>query len=313
MRQRGAMRVACRAPVAVARRLGRKGAPALPFATALALLVAACQLGRSPCFISSRASRSLAQQATDASLSEPPRVADSVSLPVRSLPRCLLRGVLLPPLIMPGVWSGGSKPAYAEESTAQKIIAESRRKAKEDASKRSIFNPNSYKTPTGNYKATDLQSFLPTLYLTRRSFEGVLAQLDDPKANVSDPEMYELLREQNRVEPTRLIRKDAFRTKLWLREKTGIYNAADTEYERMKRALDEQDTQLLLLTRTDGRIEPAAVRVTRRCVEDVIDTLDQLTELVPEDDRLAAKAVADTKEVKMLTWDLVKNKTRRGV
>jgi len=187
-------------------------------------------------------------------------------------------------------------PAVAEDSMSI-IISESRRKAKEDAKKPSIFNPNSYKTPTGNYDATNLQSFLPTVYLSKRQFEQILMELGNPKVNATDFQTYDQLRELNRLEPTKLLRKDAFRTKLWLQEKTGKYDVASSQYERMKRALDEEDTQCLLLSRTEGLVDVAAIRTTKRNVEAVIDAIDQLLELVPLDDQVAAKAVADTKGV----------------
>lgn len=190
--------------------------------------------------------------------------------------------------------------AAAAESGAEQIIAESRRKAKEDASKPSVWNWNYYKTPTQNYNSSDLQSFLPTLFLARRSFETISVQLDNPRVNVSDPNTYEILREQNRLEPTKLLRKDSFRTKMWLRDKTKQLNAADTEYERMKRALDEEDTQCLLLSRIDGTVEPAAWRTAKRNVEAVVDAIDQLLELLPEEEQVVAKVVADTKTIPVM-------------
>lgn len=180
------------------------------------------------------------------------------------------------------------------------IIAESRRKAKEDASKPSIWNWNSYKAPTQNYNATDLQSFLPNVFLAKRSFETILVQLDNPRVNVSDPTTYAILREQNRLEPTKLLRKETFRTKTWLQGKTGKYDAAETEYERMKRALDEEDTQCLLISRIDGLVEPAAIRTTKRNVEAVIDAIDGLLELLPAEEQETAKVVSDTKTIPVL-------------
>lgn len=193
-------------------------------------------------------------------------------------------------------------PAFAQD-TMSMIIAESRRKAKEDAKKPSIWNPNSYKTPTGKYDATNIAEFLPTVYLAKRQFEVVRQELDNPKVNISDVMTFDALRELNREEPTKLLRKDAYRTKLWLVE--NVKNSrADSPYERIKVALDEEDTQCLLLSRTDGLVDPAAVRTTKRNVDNVIDAIDQLLELIPVDDQVAAKAVADTKAVPAVSLPL---------
>merc|ERR1719221_809173 len=112
-----------------------------------------------------------------------------------------------------------------------RIIAESRRKAKEDAKVDSIWNWNSFKRQTSNYNSSDLQSFLPTLFLTKRAFETILVQLDNPRVNTTDPVTFQVLREQNRLEPIKNLRKESFRTKLWLRSKKNDLGAGETEYE----------------------------------------------------------------------------------
>merc|ERR1711920_943471 len=195
----------------------------------------------------------------------------------------------------------GSLPqAASAENTISAIIAGARQKAKEDAATPSIWNWNSYKKPTGKYNYTDLQSFLPTLYLTKRAFETTLVQFDNPRVNASDPITYEVLRQQNRKEPTKLIRKDSFRVKMWLRSQKNSVEIAETEYERLKRAIDEEDTQCLILSRIEGKVEEAAIRSTKRNIEAVIDCIDQLLELLPADEQDTAKLVADTKTIEQL-------------
>jgi len=177
------------------------------------------------------------------------------------------------------------------------IIVESRRKAAEDAKQPSIWNWNSYKIPTQNYNASDLQSYLPTVFLAKRALEAIQVELDNPKVNTTDPEAFAFLREQNRVEPLKLLRKEAFRTKLWLREKAGKISTAETEYQRLKRALDEEDSQCLLLSRTEGLVDKAALRTTKRNVEALVDAVDALLELIPAEEKEVAKLVSDTKTI----------------
>lgn len=181
------------------------------------------------------------------------------------------------------------------------IIAESRREAAEAAKVRSVWNWNYYKRPTGNFDAKDLQQFLPTVYKARRQFEAILDVFDNPAVNMTDPATHQLLREQNRVDPIKKLRKESFRTRQWLRGQTKKVETASNEYERVKRALDDEDAQLLLLSRTeDEAITAGAIRVAKRNVEDVIDAIDELTKLIPEDEQLAAKTVAESAKLEPL-------------
>lgn len=222
------------------------------------------------------------------------RAADSGQLQRRQA------AIWIPSLAVPvAAWS--PDPAVAESSIDQ-IVAESRRKAKEDAKKPNIWNWNSYKVPTQNYNATDLQSYLPTVFLAKRALEGIREELESPRVNASDPQTYEYLREQNRAEPIKLLRKESFRTKLWLREQSGKISTAETEHNRIKRALDEEDSQCLLLARTDGLVDKAAFRVTKRNVEALVDAIDGLLEMVPAEEREIAKVVSDTKTIPALKF-----------
>jgi len=206
--------------------------------------------------------------------------------------RALLSRRLLGQALLPAAWSVGSAAALADLNP---IIAQSRKEAAEAAKVKSVWNWNYYKRPTGNYDAQDLQEFLPTVFKARKQFEAILDTFDDPAVNMTDPVTHQLLREQNRIEPISRLRKESYRTKLWLRSKSKNIDTASNEYERVKRALDDEDAQLLLLGRTeDDPILPAAVRVAKRNVEDIIDAIDNLIKLTPENDQISAKTVADT-------------------
>lgn len=188
----------------------------------------------------------------------------------------------------------GRFPEEAALAEINKFIAEARKAAAEDKQKPSLFNPEMYKVQTQNYNATELQTFLPTLYLAKRSFNTILSQINNPKVNMTEPKTYKLLREQNRLEPIKLMRRDCFKTKIWLNENSGSQaRLANSAYERLKRALDDEDTQCLLLSRVEGRVDKTAAKVTRRNVEAVLDGLDQLLELVPEDEQKLAEEVSN--------------------
>ncbi|CAE8697559.1 unnamed protein product, partial [Polarella glacialis] len=117
----------------------------------------------------------------------------------------------------------------------------------------------------------------------------------------TDPITFEVLRQQNRQEPTKIIRKDLYRTTLWLKSKFSDPDIANTEYERLKRALDEEDSQCLVLSRSESDVLPvSALRTTKRNVQAVIDALDDLLLLLPGEEQQAAKAVADTKNIAVI-------------
>jgi len=182
-----------------------------------------------------------------------------------------------------------------ELNPVDKIIQESRRKAKEDSKKIVAWNPRAYKIPTQNYNASELQSFLPNLYQVRFQFEKIEKEMESPKANLSNPDFYDLLRGLNRKEPIKLLRKDAFRTRMWLNTKKKDIDFATFQYERIKRTLDEEDTQCLLLSRADGDVDAVQIRTAKKNVRAVIDAIDQMVELAPEEEQDTAKIVAETK------------------
>ncbi|CAK9016730.1 Flap endonuclease 1-A (FEN-1-A) (Flap structure-specific endonuclease 1-A) [Durusdinium trenchii] len=74
-----------------------------------------------------------------------------------------------------------SGPALAE-SSADLIVGASREKAKYEAREGGFFGANKFKKQTAEYNYTDLQSFLPKLFMAKRSFEIQLQQLNDKKA-----------------------------------------------------------------------------------------------------------------------------------
>jgi len=195
--------------------------------------------------------------------------------------------------------------ASAEEPSAiDVIIKESRKKAKEDSKKIVAWNPRAYKIPTQNYNSSDLQSFLPILFQCRLQFERIEKQMESPKTNLTNPEFYDILRGLNRKEPIKLLRKEAFRTRMWLRTKKRDIDFGTNEYERIKRALDEEDTQCLLLSRTDGDVDAAQIRTTKKNIRALVDAIDQLIELAPEDDQDTAKIVSDTKPLPPLDFTI---------
>jgi len=215
-----------------------------------------------------------------------------------SPPRSLLSRRLLGQALLPAAWSFGAAVANADINS---IIAESRREAKESAKIKSVWNWNYYKRPTGNYDIKDLQEFLPSVFKTRNQFEAILDCFDNPAVNLTDPTTHQLLREQNRIEPISKVRKESFRTRMWLRGQTKKLETAQNEYERIKRALDDEDAQLLLLSRTeDDAITTGAIKAAKRTIEDVVDALDDLIKLIPEDDQLAARSVADASKMEPL-------------
>ncbi|CAK9016447.1 Flap endonuclease 1-A (FEN-1-A) (Flap structure-specific endonuclease 1-A) [Durusdinium trenchii] len=73
-----------------------------------------------------------------------------------------------------------SGPALAE-SSADLIVGASREKAKYEAREGGFFGANKFKKQTAEYNYTDLQSFLPKLFMAKRSFEIQLQQLNDKK------------------------------------------------------------------------------------------------------------------------------------
>ncbi|CAE7522201.1 unnamed protein product, partial [Symbiodinium necroappetens] len=115
--------------------------------------------------------------------------------------------------------------------------------------------------------------------------------------DVNNPETYALLRNVNRDEPVRRLRKELFRVQQWVKYTTEDYGAADTEYDRVRRALDEEDSQFLLLSRFDGRVPTASVRTARRNLQAIVDALDDLLALVPTADQEAAKTVAESRVI----------------
>mmetsp|Transcript_94921 Transcript_94921/g.268057 ORF Transcript_94921/g.268057 Transcript_94921/m.268057 type:complete len:387 (-) Transcript_94921:62-1222(-) len=195
-------------------------------------------------------------------------------------------------LLTGGTACSGGGAALA--SNVDLIVGEMRKKAEQDKKSPSIWNPDSYKVPTGLYNSTNLRGFLPTVYLSRRAFEGLRRQLLDPRANLTDPLTFDGFRVQNREKPIKDLRKEAFRTKTWVEERLPERaSAANAAFERLKRALDTEDVQLLSLSRSEmPRVDPGSVKVTQRNVDSVLDSLDQLLDILPEKEQDWASKVA---------------------
>lgn len=196
-----------------------------------------------------------------------------------------------------------SGPALAE-SSADLIVGASREKAKYEAREGGFFGANKFKKQTAEYNYTDLQSFLPKLFMAKRSFEIQLQQLNDKKIDVNNPETYAKLRAINRDEPVRRLRKELYRTQQWVKYTANDWGLAETEYDRVRRALDEEDSQCLLMSRFEDRVPTASVRTARRSIQAILDSIDDLLLLVPQNEQEAAKAVADTRTIPTATLPL---------
>lgn len=210
------------------------------------------------------------------------------------VPRRMIGGLLLT--------VAGSTPAVAADMAD--VITDARQSAKTSSRKADLWNPNSYKVRTQNYNATKLQTYLPILYCCRRVFQDTLSQLRNPALvlTLTNPDAYAVLRSQNRELPVNLLRKEAFRATLWVQNNTAMGAACLRAYERLKRAIDEQDTQCLLLSRFETRVDPAAGKTTRRNLEAVIDALDQLFDTIPENEQAIAIRVAAEVELPTLVF-----------
>ncbi|CAJ1358628.1 unnamed protein product [Effrenium voratum] len=115
--------------------------------------------------------------------------------------------------------------------------------------------------------------------------------------DVNNPETYAKLRQINRDEPVKRLRKELFRTQQWVKYTSGDFSVADTEYDRVRRALDEEDSQCLLMSRFEDKVPTASVRSARRSIQAILDSIDDLLALVPQKEQEAARAVAETRKV----------------
>lgn len=204
-------------------------------------------------------------------------------------------------LVGHGAWLVGAGVAQAgvEENP---IIRDARQEA--SAKKpRSFLNPENYKYRSKNYEVDDVQSFLPTVLLIRRALATVTVQLDDPRVNTSTPFTYQLLREQNRVEPIKLVRKESYRTKRWLDLNLPAAEQATIrqEYDRVKKTLDDYDAQCLALSRLAYPVEVGARKSLKKSIGVAIDSIDVFLELVPEEIMTKATDAADSQTITMVT------------
>eukprot|EP00929_Paragymnodinium_shiwhaense_P015954 TRINITY_DN124050_c0_g1_i1.p1 TRINITY_DN124050_c0_g1~~TRINITY_DN124050_c0_g1_i1.p1 ORF type:complete len:345 (+),score=68.37 TRINITY_DN124050_c0_g1_i1:130-1164(+) len=197
------------------------------------------------------------------------------------------------------------------------MVKEARKKAAIDAAKVGIFNPNSYKIKPKDMNFSKIDKFLPTIFKCRRSFQDVFKQLRDPKVNLTSMGTFELLREQNRLEPMNTLRKASFIARGWVTENEGPNNTkylveeddapreVKNAYERLKRALDEEDVGLLLVIRDeDDYIELAKLKQVRRNVQAIIDVLESIIDLMPPSIRDEALAEANAAEIPIVRLPL---------
>eukprot|EP00434_Breviolum_minutum_P020177 symbB.v1.2.017793.t1/scaffold1394.1/size200789/16 len=127
--------------------------------------------------------------------------------------------------------------------------------------------------------------------------------------DVNNPETYAKLRAINRDEPVRRLRKELFRTQQWVKYTTSDWSLADTEYDRVRRALDEEDSQCLLMSRFEDRVPTASVRTARRSIQAILDSIDDLLLLVPEKEQ---ETVADTRKIPTATLPLRSRKPQNA-
>eukprot|EP00913_Durusdinium_trenchii_P013906 g13055.t1 len=65
-----------------------------------------------------------------------------------------------------------------------------------------------------------------------------------------------------------------------------------------------EDSQCLLMSRFEDRVPTASVRTARRSIQAILDSIDDLLLLVPQNEQEAAKAVADTRTIPTATLPL---------
>eukprot|EP00439_Symbiodinium_sp_Y106_P087451 s397_g55.t1 len=88
--------------------------------------------------------------------------------------------VLIPGLAATGAVLTDADSAWADGSI-DLIVGDSRKKAKYESREGGFLGANKFKKQTQDFNYTDLQSFLPKLYMARRSFEVQNKQLNDRK------------------------------------------------------------------------------------------------------------------------------------
>ncbi|CAE7280406.1 FEN1-A, partial [Symbiodinium necroappetens] len=87
---------------------------------------------------------------------------------------------LIPGLAVTGAVLTDADSAWADGSI-DLIVGDSRKKAKYESREGGFLGANKFKKQTQDFNYTDLQSFLPKLYMARRSFEVQNKQLNDRK------------------------------------------------------------------------------------------------------------------------------------
>lgn len=211
-------------------------------------------------------------------------------------------GRLIPLLAAPAWFS--AEPAALADSAMDKIIAEGRRKYQEDEAKGGFIGAGKFKKLNPVYNFSDLQDYLPILLLGQRYYTSVLVQLDNPKVNTTDPETYNILRQQNRDGPVKKFKREIFKAKNWLQaqqEYAGSrgFNLVEKAHNKVVNALDQEDSQLMVLERSDNFIEPGSLRVVRRNVAQCVEALEDFLELFPAAELQVAKLVSDAQSFKV--------------
>mmetsp|Transcript_69970 Transcript_69970/g.130813 ORF Transcript_69970/g.130813 Transcript_69970/m.130813 type:complete len:320 (+) Transcript_69970:74-1033(+) len=216
----------------------------------------------------------------------------------RALPR---RAVLLG--LPVAAVAAASDPVLA--SFSDDFVQEARKNAAERKKDKSFWNPDAWKEVSPNYDYSNLQDFLPTMYVVRKAYLAKKAQLEDESVNFTDPLAFELLRETNRIDPIVELRRAAVRVRYWLGDNAkGQEDDVKTAYDRLCRVVNDEDAQLLTLARLPTLVDPSAVKLVKKNVKEIVVALDNYLELVSDEDRFAAKAIADTKKVRVVRLPL---------
>jgi len=78
------------------------------------------------------------------------------------------------------------------------------------------------------------------------------------------------------------------------------------------RSVDDADVQWLVISRNEGLVDKSAVRVAKKNVEAVMDCIDILVDLVPQEELDIAQTLADTKSIPVLKLPVADRYKRTG-
>mmetsp|Transcript_11252 Transcript_11252/g.19963 ORF Transcript_11252/g.19963 Transcript_11252/m.19963 type:complete len:353 (+) Transcript_11252:72-1130(+) len=219
--------------------------------------------------------------------------------------------LLFPVGLVAPAWLVGSD-ALAEESDQtseggvlddivsfrDEIVRSGRQKAKQEAKTGGLAGANRFLKPLRDQNVSDLQSFLPKLYLGQKHYETQLKSLNNPRVDLGNPDVYSNLRSDARKGPANDIRKTTKFVSLWIKKTEQDPRAAGVESERIKNAINTADTQMQRLAirveGSTGRVEAAATRTTKRNLQAIIDAIDDILVFIPEEEQKVALSLAET-------------------